>query len=387
MMLESKNMQYAFQVEYPNIAVKMDKKDASSLNKELVDLFKQDVLDEAFSFSMTRVEKLEAKNTYTFKMKVLYPGLLIGTGYPHMTGKPTGEIQIGCSFDYVTGLPYYPGSSLKGTLRHPFNMATSNCDSSEEYLDYLREIFNKSEIAADEIRKFIDQTFNGCEEGEAEGLPMQSRDVFYDSYPIGFASDGAPSRLMKLDNLAPHIDKETRKPNTLKNPIPLTMIRVMPNTCFAFQMKLHDVIGDNGEVLFSAKEKLEAFKAILTDFGIGAKTNVGYGNLEEFNGVISAQLQRGNVIDSAVDSVETKDNLIPDNAGEAPICKSCNHNKVAYNFNTKSWGNYCTACLEEKRKNRNNAEKKVKNKAKKPIEEPMDEMLQKLKSLKMSMDK
>ena len=97
-MLESKNMQYAFQVEYPNKALNIDK--AADMNKELVNVLTQDLLDEAFAFSTARVEALTGDNTYSFKMRVLYPGLLMGTGYPHMTGKPDGEIQIGFSFDY-----------------------------------------------------------------------------------------------------------------------------------------------------------------------------------------------------------------------------------------------------------------------------------------------
>ena len=51
---------------------------------------------------------------------VNYPGLLIGTGYSHTTGLSTEEIKTGFSFDYVSGLPYIPATSVKGTLKHAF---------------------------------------------------------------------------------------------------------------------------------------------------------------------------------------------------------------------------------------------------------------------------
>ena len=387
MMLESKNMQYAFQVEYPNKALKSN--DASAMNKDLVNLLTQDLLKEAFDFSNARAKSIESKDTYTLRMRVLYPGLLMGTGYPHATKHPTGEIQMGFSFDYVTGLPYYPGSSLKGVLRNPFKLALADNEAAEEYLDYLRDVFHKPGFTASEVRTFVNQTFKGCEEDEMEGLPMQIRDVFYDSYPIGFDSNGAPSHLMKLDHLAPHLELDTKKPNPLKNPIPLTMLRVMPNTCFAFQMKLHDVIGSDGEILFTAEEKLKAFKTILLDFGIGAKTHVGYGNLEEVDGDISTQLKKGEAVNSKGEvshGTAPKGPQIPKDAGEAPICKSCNKNKAAYNFNTKSWGNFCENCLKEKRKNRNSTGKKDKSKPQAKVEEePADENTRKLQMLKKNL--
>lgn len=388
-MLESKNMQYAFQVEYPNKALKMA--DAAAMNKDLVNLLTQSLLDEAFAFSNARVKSLESKETVTFKMKVLYPGLLMGTGYPHMTGKPTGEIQIGFSFDYVTGLPYYPGSSLKGVLRNPFQLAIDNKETAEEYLEYLRDVFDKPELDASVVKTFIDQTFEGCEQGSEEGLPMPNRDVFYDSYPIGFDNNGAPSRLMKLDNLAPHLELETKKPNPLKNPIPLTLLRVMPNTCFAFQMKLHDVVDNGGEILFTADEKLKAFKTILKDFGIGAKTHVGYGNLEEVEGELSTHLQEDvdtHATNADSGKVDNNRPRIPADAGEPPVCKACNKNKAAYNFDMNRWGNFCQACLAEKRKNKKPAEKKAKNNQKaKSAEEPMDENMRKLLMLKNKLNK
>ena len=55
-----------------------------------------------------------------FLMTVCYPGLLVGIGNAHNAGVSSEEIAVGFSFDYVTGQPYVPGSTVKGVLRSHF---------------------------------------------------------------------------------------------------------------------------------------------------------------------------------------------------------------------------------------------------------------------------
>lgn len=57
----------------------------------------------------------------TFVLKTTYPGLLVGTGNPHGSNQQIdADINMGFSFDYVTGQPYISGSSVKGILRSCF---------------------------------------------------------------------------------------------------------------------------------------------------------------------------------------------------------------------------------------------------------------------------
>ena len=226
-------------------------------------------------------------------MKVLYPGLLMGTGYPHMTEHAISEIQFGFSFDAVTGLPYYPGSSLKGTLRTPFDHALQQAKKEQdaeqvaaqaaEYQAYLVDLFHQAgatEMDTGKLAAFTSLTFAGQLPGETEAcLPMAVRDVFYDTYPIGFSRDGAPAKIVDIDHITPHIDLKTHKQAPLQNPTPLTLLRVMPDTCFKFHMRLHDFVLE-GKTYVTAAQKLEVFQQVLEDFGIGAKTHTGYGNLE-----------------------------------------------------------------------------------------------------------
>ena len=103
-----------------------------------------------------------------------------------------------------------------------------------------------------------------------------------------------------MDYLAPHnqemnktSDQETKsnpdKKKKLFDVNVLTMLRVAPGAKINLNFILKDSViepvkKENGVVVlngfnFTKELKLELFKQILTDFGIGAKTNVGYGNL------------------------------------------------------------------------------------------------------------
>ena len=53
---------------------------------------------------------------HSFELTTTYPGLVLGTGYSHETGTE-GEFKLGFYFDWTTGLPVIPGSSVKGILR------------------------------------------------------------------------------------------------------------------------------------------------------------------------------------------------------------------------------------------------------------------------------
>lgn len=286
--MDSKNMQYAFQVEYPNAAVRGA--EPSQLNQDLLSIFRQDedntVLKDGLAYSRKRVEKLEKAGASTVYMRTVYPGLLMGTGYPHMTGKMEGEIQIGFSFDSITGLPYYPGSSLKGMLRHVFDAALAADDAAPSYIEYLQEKFAKENVEATVdvafLRAYTDSCFSGIDPDTGEAAPILERDVYYDSYPVGFWNGHEPETFMDIDNITPHLDMDQNPPipAPLKDPIPLTQLRVMPGTCFAFVFHLTDFLMD-GSIAVTPEQKAGIYRDILTDFGIGAKTHVGYGNMKE----------------------------------------------------------------------------------------------------------
>ena len=175
-------------------------------------------------------------NTH-FKATTTYPGLILGSGNAHELPDVKGQAILGFSFDYTSGLPIIAGSSIKGVLRSAFK--------HWEYIAELTGLETKEEIEALETEVFD----NG--------------DIFFDAEVVSIGT-----KLLGDDYITPHKDP-------LKNPIPLRFIKVMPNVTFRFDFEL-----SSGVISKSKKAKL--FQHILSDLGLGAKTNVGYGKFDNF---------------------------------------------------------------------------------------------------------
>jgi CRISPR-associated protein Cmr6 len=102
-------------------------------------------------------------------------------------------------------------------------------------------------------------------EGEIDGkqLPIYRRDIFHDAY---FSKSNAKGLFLGTDYITPHKD------NPLKNPQPIKFLKILPEVEITFRFELRDEI-------IKAMDKFKLFRQILLDFGVGAKTNVGYGQL------------------------------------------------------------------------------------------------------------
>ncbi|HIP52379.1 MAG TPA: type III-B CRISPR module RAMP protein Cmr6, partial [Campylobacterales bacterium] len=170
-----------------------------------------------------------------FKATTTYPGLILGSGNAHELPSIEGQAILGFHFDYTSGLPVIQGSSIKGVLRSAF-----------KYPEYIKEYVG-DEVDVEALEKEI----------------FDNVDVFFDATII---SNG---KILGDDFLTPHGD------DPFKNPIPLRFIKVMPNVTFRFDFEL-------SSGLINDEEKVKLFIEILSDLGLGAKTNVGYGKFVNF---------------------------------------------------------------------------------------------------------
>lgn len=225
------------------------------------------------------------------ELETLYPGLLSGSGYPHEMGFE-GELKLGFSFDYNTGLPYLPGSSVKGTLRSLFD----EVDSEKETLaaDILTELLltatgetqlpsapypeaKKPFLAQLREEIFANQLLKPDSDGKGfsyEAKPTVQRDIFLDAFAV--PSGNKP--LIDKDYITPHINRKDPNYSSLTEPIPIPFVKVLPEVCFRFDFDLKD------SALWpalTADKKKDFFKALLLMFGIGAKTRVGYGQFRD----------------------------------------------------------------------------------------------------------
>lgn len=184
-----------------------------------------------------------------FKFDIQYPGLVTGVGIKHET-KIEGEFKLGMHFDWTYGMPVIYGSSVKGVLRAWFK-------------DFYKP--NDSQPS-------MDATFEDIFRGE--GKSIYDRDIFFDAV---ITSPDSKGRILCTDSITPHGGENHDNP--LKNPTPLTFVKIAPGCTLEFRFKLVDTIIDKKS--FTKKDKIKLFKEILTTVGIGAKTNVGYGQLVE----------------------------------------------------------------------------------------------------------
>ncbi|MEM8568030.1 MAG: type III-B CRISPR module RAMP protein Cmr6 [Bacteroidota bacterium] len=210
---------------------------------------------------------------HSFELKTTYPGLLLGCGYQHETGGD-GEFKIGFFFDFTTGLPQLPGSSVKGTLRSvfPFHKKDFGENFTTPRIQFLQSLLEKitgTTPGTEAIRKLEEEIFEGVNHSgeEPARISHYQRDRFYDGLLSESNHPTEQRPILASDYVTPH-----KKP--LENPIPLMFLKVRPEVIFKFHFSLQ-----NSKVIpeLTAEKKLQLFKEILVEFGIGAKTNVGYG--------------------------------------------------------------------------------------------------------------
>lgn len=208
-------------------------------------------------------KELTEQNFASLKFQTLYPGLLIGFGLSH--GTPIeNDLKCGFQFDYTTGLPIIPGSSVKGVLRSVFPKIDNRPEDKKynrQRLDYIHSLLTRQNITCkdDDIFHLVKQMFCHTE---------KTFDIFMDA----IITNGPTGRFIGDDFLAPHA------PNIYKDPVPIRFIKVLPKVEFTFFFKLAPF-----EINKKNVNKLELFREILEDIGIGAKTNVGYGHLISVN--------------------------------------------------------------------------------------------------------
>ena len=193
----------------------------------------------------------ENQSIATIELEVLYPGLMVGVGYEHDVSAKE-SLKGGFSFDYVTGLPYIPGSSVKGVLRNYFpNLKEDEkwTEKDEQKFAYIKGIVKDESLSKEDIL--------------ALGLSIfEHGDVFLDAFP---KVDNSGNVLLAMEYITPHTGGE------FAEPVPIPFVKIRPGTKMVFSFIFNEDSGIDKKTLFTT---------ILQDMGIGAKTNVGFGQLE-----------------------------------------------------------------------------------------------------------
>lgn len=212
-------------------------------------LIRDELIDNFFKVVAGR----ERKN---FQARILYPGLVTGVGLTHDSKNIKGGYNLGMHFDYIYGMPIVYASSIKGVLR-----------------SYFKDFCIDDGVPPEDMNDLYEAIFNGNKKvgNKYEPMSIYERDIFFDAVIVG--KDDKAVNVLEDDSITPHGD------NPLKNPIPIQMLKIASGCILEFRFILND--SDINGKTYTVDFKNNLFIKILTTVGIGAKTNVGYGQLEE----------------------------------------------------------------------------------------------------------
>lgn len=216
---------------------------------------------------------------FSFDLEVTYPGLLIGTGYIHGLPNNNEDIKSGFYFEYTSGYPEIPGSSIKGVLRDFFE---------GEFLDEKQKFINSNlekKVDKVDLEKLKNEIFEGIDENK-ENIPTYQRDKFLSAYIVK-----ADNGVLSFDYITPHEE--------FQEPTPIKFLKVKPGVVFRFNFVLQDGI-------ITAQEKEKLFFEILKVSGVGAKTNTGYGH---FKDILLEEAKRKIILEKEIQKEEEKKRL------------------------------------------------------------------------------
>lgn len=276
------NLGYAFQTQDYYIQIK--KTSTKNDVKRIVDFTLDDRTKKMIENRQKELQKLaKGKNSKLnigcFQAYVNYPGLVVGMSNPIMcslkkdvidNSKESKEnrnaaFDTGFNFDYVTGLPYIPGSTIKGMLR------ASILKYQNDVSEWLKENSDNTEISTDEL---VSQIFGDENNNEVENVNtkmkgnytnVSDRDIFLDAIIIA-----CEENILKSDYITLH-------PSMFENPKPIHILALKPDV----QLQFHFMLSPRKIAGIDSEKRFELYKSLILDLGIGAKTNTGYGNLTE----------------------------------------------------------------------------------------------------------
>ena len=211
------------------------------------------------------------------EMRTVYPGLMTGIGYLHDM-REDEAFKLGFTFDHTTGLPYLPGSTVKGLLRH--GCERNNYALLHHVISELQAKDKQFAVGEVDAKAFVAEVFEGQRNNDQ--LPQHARDIFFDAFPC--ASGHYQNYFLGDDYITPHkhdskkvkSEDKTKNLDGLQAPTPLKFLKILPDVTFRFHF---DLRGDKAGI--SATDRLKIFLQLLSELGIGAKTNVGYGILTQ----------------------------------------------------------------------------------------------------------
>ena len=179
---------------YENNKFEKFKKDKADFFNKFINLSAKPAYKQAFETRKRLMEGIGITFTMTTESRLVF-----GMGYEHPT-------EIGFMFDWTSGLPILPGSSLKGAARYAAETEKHDC---------IKEIF-------------------GAEKGDAQAGEI----IFFPAYPCLIEND---KPFLELDVMTPHYAPYYSKPAENPpadwySPVPLHFLTVPAGVKYCFRL-------------------------------------------------------------------------------------------------------------------------------------------------------
>ncbi|GIX42798.1 MAG: type III-B CRISPR module RAMP protein Cmr6 [Leptospiraceae bacterium] len=277
------NINFYYEFNYP-IITKKNNKIEIKINREIKKYkFKKELIENISKRIEQRLNIL--KNNYQVNefTAEIQNRMVIGLGSSHSQ-------ETSMTLHHIYGIPYIPGSAIKGVTRHWFILnhyynTFSNINSINNFEKILENLNLNNDIEI-QVKKFfkekdnIDINISNIEKNKNIIQEYQSifgtqnqkgKIIFLDAFPVDNIN-------LKLDIMNVHYpDYYSKKeaPTDFQNPIPIYFL-TLEKTKFKFFLLAKEK--ENDLLQKTKNYLLESLK----EYGIGAKTSLGYGLFDNF---------------------------------------------------------------------------------------------------------
>jgi CRISPR-associated protein Cmr6 len=264
----------------------------------LQEINNQNIIKEFYNKLKQRVEKQKE-----FLKKIGYEDIFsskLKTAYRLVVGLGSGSVfETSLTLHHIFGIPYIPASALKGVVRSVsfWEIAKSQIEKNqnlniEEFLEeFQRKLYDDDISNSDTEEIIIHKILFGTQ--EFKGLL-----IFLDSYPE-INKETNNFDIFELDVMTSHYQEyytKTQTPGDWENPNPITFLTVKKGIPFEFNVLIDkhrlQEIEKNKIIPKNVIEKLKNYQELkskvkrwlelaLKEFGVGAKTRLGYGIFQE----------------------------------------------------------------------------------------------------------
>lgn len=189
-------------------------------------------------------------------------------------------LETGLTLHRTYGVPYIPGSALKGLAAHYCHKVLGVDHNNDEYK--MGEWNYERNVQTGRNGTFYEVLFGNIEDDDNDA--SAGFITFHDAFicPDDLASS------LKLDIITPHhpdyYNAGSAAPTDFDDPTPISFLSVGEGKCFQFHLTCCDTSNNGAKWLAITKKIL--VKA-LENWGIGGKTSTGYGRMALLNGTKS----------------------------------------------------------------------------------------------------